>query len=438
MVRPDIRSRPGDIWLSLYLIASWFATPVFWLVHWIRCRSGKDDPARGAERFGVCRSSRSSGQLTWVHAASVGETNSVLPLIERLTGQGHQVLLTTVTVTSAEIAKKALPEGALHQYAPYDTPRALNRFLDHWKPDLAVMVEAEIWPGILTLSSRRGIPIAVVNGRLSERSTRFWKRTGGFARSLFAQIDLCFAQSDADAVRYRDLGVHKVATPGNLKFDVVPPIAEAQDVAAFKKMLGGRKVFLAASTHPGEDGIVLDVYQALKPDLSDLLLIIAPRHPLRGEEISALVEERGLQAARRSRLQEPVDDTAVYIADTLGEMGLFYRVADAAFIGGSYAPVGGHNPVEAAGLDAAIISGPNVAKTRAVYQEFWRAGAAIRADTPQDLTNAVHHLLKDDAKRLILTAKARDVINHGQGALDRTLEGLKPYLDGQPAVRTAS
>lgn len=442
MARPDIRSRPGDIWLSLYLIASWFAAPVFWLVHWVRIRTGKDDPSRGRERFGHSTLERPKGQLVWIHAASVGETNSVLPLIEALTGSGLNVLLTTVTVTSADIAARSLPEGAVHQYAPYDAPAALERFLDHWRPSLAAMVESEIWPGMLTVTARNGIPIAIVNGRLSERSARSWGRTGSFGRAVFALIDLCLAQSDADADRYRGLGVGKVSTPGNLKFDAVPPGAADEEITELRRAIGNRQVFLAASTHPGEDEIAFDAYQDLKSQLGDLLLVLVPRHPVRGPEIARLAESRGLKAARRGAKAELTPDIDVYIADTLGEMGLFYRVADVAFIGGSFAPVGGHNPVEAVGLGVPLIAGPKVAKARAVYKEMWNKGAAVRAETPNELIDAARHLFLDEAARQAMREQARMVIDQGQGALDRTLADLQPFLDDMcdkdPAKQVAS
>ncbi|ADZ71831.1 3-deoxy-D-manno-octulosonic acid transferase [Polymorphum gilvum] len=414
--------------LTVYRGLATLALPAAWIVHKLRCRVGKDDPARGGERFGRTALVRPDGRLVWVHAASVGETNSVLPLVERLVDGGSSVLLTTVTTTSAEVAAQRLPAGAVHQFVPYDSPPVLRRFLDHWRPELALMVESEVWPATFSLLAERAIPLVVVNGRLSVRSFARWKRFGRLARALFSTVDLCLAQSRSDAERYRRLGVAAVRSPGNLKYDVEPPAADEAELARLRAALGGRRVWLAASTHPGEEDIALAAHARLRERFPDLLTVLMPRHPVRGDDIARDLAGRGLAFACRSQGGVPEAQTEVYLADTLGEMGLFLRLAEVVFLAGSFAPVGGHNPVEPAQLGVPIVTGPAVANTRAVYRDLWEAHAAVRVEAPDGLAGAVAKLLADGAERAALAERARAVAGEGTGALERTLAELEPFL----------
>ena len=414
--------------VTLYLAAARLAAPLYRLVHLVRCRTGKDDPARGNEKWGRSSLSRPAGPLVWIHAASVGETNSVLPLIETLSYRGFFVLLTTVTRTSAELAAARLPERALHQYVPFDSPGFVRAFLDHWKPDMAMTVESEIWPGLFVAVRERRIPFILINGRMSDRSFKGWSRYREAAAYLFGCLDIALAQTPADADRLQKLGCRDVSCPGNLKFDARPKDADPGQLDQLTRAIGGRPVWLAALTHPGEDEIVLSAHRAILNKLPDCLLILVPRHPARADAIEELVEAQGLSLARRNRNELPETGNQVYLGDTLGEMALFYRLAPIAFVGGSYADVGGHNPVEAASFGAAILSGPKVANARAIYKSLWEGEAAKRIEDPERLAEAVLALQDSDEERERLVARASEIVESGRGALKQTLEQLEPLI----------
>nr|WP_306141007.1 3-deoxy-D-manno-octulosonic acid transferase [Roseibium sp. MMSF_3412] len=414
--------------LSLYRAAAQGVSPLFHVLFALRSRSSKEIPARKAERFGTSGRSRPGGTLIWMHAASVGETMSILPLIEVLTGEGHNVLLTTVTVTASELADKRLPDGAFHQFVPYDAPEPFRTFLDHWSPDLAMVVESEIWPCLFDEMKSREIPFVLLNGRLSDGSRRNWSRIPETSRYIFGCLDAVFAQSRADADRFLSMGCKNVEVPGNLKFDAPEPVLDETALSVLKSQIGDRAIWLAALTHPGEDEIVFEAHDRLRQEYPDLLLVLVPRHPARAPEIAQAAGERGLNLAARSSA-DPVDPgTDVFLGDTLGEMGLFYRLAPVTFLGGSFVDVGGHNPVEAALAGSALITGPKVANARGVYKDFWNRGAAIRVGDPADLAAEVGALLKDAARVRAQTETARSLVEEGRGALAKTQALLKDVL----------
>jgi len=394
----------------------------------VRAARGKEDRARVGERFGRASRPRPAGRLAWVHAASVGETNTVMPLVDRIVGAGISVVFTSVTVTAANIAASRLPAGAVHQFSPIDVAPWISRFLGYWRPDFALFVESELWPVTIMKLAGAGIPQILVNARLSERSFRGWNRFGGAARSLFTRIGLCLAQTEKDGERYRALGVPRVSVTGNLKFDVPPPTADPAAVAAFQSLLGNRPVWVAASTHEGEEEIVAAAHQLLRRHHPGLVTIIVPRHPDRGGVIRGLLSARGLAVAQRSA-GEPIGPLLdIYLADTLGELGLFYRVAPVAFLGGSLVAHGGQNPIEPVRLDAAILHGPHVHNFEGIYAALDVAGAAKKVIDAESLAGAVAALLDDaSALRLRLNA-ATATFAPLSGALDRTSLALAPYL----------
>jgi 3-deoxy-D-manno-octulosonic-acid transferase len=410
-------------------------TPLFHLLFRLRSRAGKEILARKGERFGRSALDRPQGRLVWIHAASVGETVSVLPLVETLTVSGEKVLLTTVTVTAAELAAARLPAGAFHQFVPYDAPGPIACFLDHWSPDLAMVVESEIWPCLFDALHRRGTPFVLLNGRLSDKSYRSWARFRSFAGYLFGCPDAVLAQSTADAERFRRLGCRRVETPGNLKFDASEPVADLVEKCGRLDQIGDRPVWLAALTHPGEDEIALAAFEQLRADFPALLLLLVPRHPARAEAICALLGERGLTVSRRSLAQDIGPSTDVYLGDTLGEMGLFYALAPVTFLGGSFNEAGGHNPVEAALAGSALVTGPRVANARAVYKDFWINDAASRAETPEELSGKVARLLRDPDAARAQAERARALVDAGRGALAKTVDLLRPYLQPGEAAR---
>ena len=419
--------------LSLYRAAAQGASPLFHVLFSLRSRSSKEIPSRKGERFGRSGVSRPAGKLIWIHAASVGETVSVLPLIDALAGEGRTVLLTTVTVTASELAEKRLPKGAIHQFMPYDAPATLNRFLDHWSPDLAMVVESEIWPCLFDEMRLRNVPFVLLNGRLSDGSLRNWSRIPDTSRFIFQCLDIVLAQSPADAARFRQLGCRNVEVPGNLKFDAAEPSVDNEALSRLKAQIDGRTIWVAALTHPGEDEIVLEAFSSLRREFQDLLLVLVPRHPARAQDVCDLVANRSLTLVSRSSKDPITAETDVFLGDTLGEMGLFYRLSPVTFLGGSFVDVGGHNPVEAALVGSALVTGPKVANARAVYKDFWNSGAAVRVNEPANLADEVGALLRnaDQAQRQSETARA--LVEAGRGALVKTLSLLKPVLNGDRA-----
>lgn len=403
-------------------------TPFFNLLFALRSRSGKELPQRKGERFGYAARQRPEGQLAWIHAASVGETMSVLPLIDRLAAAGVKVLLTTVTVTAAELAEQRLPDGAIHQFVPYDAPGPVSRFLSHWSPDVVMVVESEIWPCLFDEMRQRETPFLLLNGRLSDKSQKSWARLPALSGYLFSCLDLVLAQSDADALRFQHLGCSRVVSPGNLKFDAPEPAAEAGSLAALTAEIGGRPVWLAALTHPGEDEIALTAFEQLRQEFKELLLVLVPRHPARADAVSDLVRDRGLSVTRRSLGEAISSSTDVYLGDTLGEMGLYYKLAPVTFLGGSFNDAGGHNPLEAALSGSALVTGPRVANARAVYKEFWIENAAVRVENAEDLARRLQPLLQDPDGARLQAERARHLVSAGRGALDKTLTHLAAYL----------
>lgn len=384
---------PQPLTLRGYRMAARMAQPGLrlWLVR--RMAAGKEDKARLAERFGLSCQPRPAGRLVWVHAASVGETVSILPVIAELVKEGT-VLLTTGTVTSAALAAKRLPAGAIHQFVPLDVPAWISRFLAHWRPDAVIFVESEIWPNMLAALTGRGIPAMLVNGRMSARSGARWRLLPHTARGVLDQFRWIAAQSPQDAARFRALGAVRVENPGNLKFAASELPDDAAARAALAACIPGPK-FLAAATHPGEDAQVIAAHRHLLADFPDLATIIVPRHPARGAAIAALAS--GLPVALRSKRQEPVPG-GVYIADTLGELGLFYRLCPIAYVGGSLVPIGGHNMLEAARLGCAVLTGPHTANFAEAVAVLRGADAlGVVADSAA-LGAALRRLLADPAQ----------------------------------------
>jgi 3-deoxy-D-manno-octulosonic-acid transferase len=393
-----------------------------------RARRGKEDPARVGERYGIASAPRPAGRVVWVHAASVGETNAVIGLVERIVAAGLAVVLTTVTVTSAALAARRLPSGAVHQFSPLDISPFVARFLDHWRPDLALFVESEVWPMTIVSLAARGIPQARVNAHMSARSARGWGRLGTASRALFGRIDACLAQSEEDGARYRALGARDVTVTGNLKFDEPPPAADPAALAAFRAEVGDRPAWVAASTHEGEEEIVADAHRTLAERHPDLLTIIVPRHPARGDGIRAWLTERGLAVAQRSSGEPLTPATGIYLADTLGELGLFYRAVPIAFVGATLVPIGGHNPIEPVQLDAALVHGPHTQNATEIYAALDAAGGAVNVGDAAGLAEAVAVLLDDPAMLEERRATATATLVPFTGALDRTFAALAPWL----------
>jgi len=359
--------------LTIYGAATALIQPLAPAVLRRRARRGKEDPERIGERLGVASTPRPQGVLVWLHGASVGESLSLLPLIEAIAAARPDValLVTSGTRTSADLLASRLPPGVIHQYAPVDTPSAVRRFLSHWRPDLGLLVESELWPNLLLAAHAQGARIALLSAKLSPSSLRGWLRAPQSARALLGVFHLILAKDQAAAEAFAQLGV-TVGGLGDLKFGAERLPVDPAALAAAQAAFGARPVVLAASTHPGEDEIILDAYAAARAGAPDALLVIVPRHPERGLGVAALAWARGLSVAVRS-LDESPDEAAVYVADTLGELGLWFRLARLAVMGGSFVSgIGGHNPLEPARLCCPFASGPQVGNWAGAYRDLWR------------------------------------------------------------------
>jgi 3-deoxy-D-manno-octulosonic-acid transferase len=432
-------AKPG-LMLKAYRALTRLAAPFTPMILAWRTRRGKEERDRRAERYGVATAPRPQGFLAWFHAASVGEANAALPVIEAIAAERPEIrlLLTTATVTSARLARTRMPKGVLHQYVPFDIQVFVQRFLRHWRPDLAVLVESEIWPNLVLETKAQGIPLLLINGRMSASSFKRWRRRPGLSRPLFSAFDLVLAQNDRLAERFAQLGAPRALDAGNLKADAPPPPADLPGRRKLDAVLAGRTVWLAASTHQGEDEIVRAAHLMMRTARPDLLTIIVPRHPERGPLIAELVRAAGLKVVMRSEGKLPDADTDIYVADTIGELGLFYALVPVAFVGGSLGDRGGQNPVEPIKLGAAVLTGPNWQNFRDSYSALIRAGGCKQVTDAASLAEAVLHLLEDGDARETMTKRALGTIAAMGGALPRTLAEFENYLPPKTTLKHAS
>jgi 3-deoxy-D-manno-octulosonic-acid transferase len=399
--------------LMAYRLATALAEPLAAPLLRARARRGKEDPARLGERLGHASAPRPPGALVWLHGVSVGEGLSLLPLAEALSRARPHVglLVTSGTRTSAEVLAQRLPPGAIHQYAPVDGPRAVGRFLDYWRPDLAVFVESELWPNLLLETRARGARTALLSAKLSDKSLRNWLRTPGAAQTLLGGYDLLLAQDNRAAERLVLLGVCADGV-ADLKFGADPLPVDAARWAALRGQVGDRPVILAASTHVGEDAVVLDRFQAAAcPKGVKPLLVIVPRHPERGPAIAALARTRGLTTGLQSA-GEAAGGVQVHVADVLGELGLWYRLAHLAIVGGSLCDgLAGHNPLEPARLNCPFISGRHVANWATAYGELEKAHATQCVDAEAGLAGFVTAAIERSDALAAMAGRARSYVD---------------------------
>lgn len=414
--------------LYLYRIGGGIISPFLPLYLSLRAARGKEDSRRKKERLGRTNKVRPEGPLIWLHAASVGETLALVPLIERILSLHIHVLLTSGTVTSANLIENRFGSRVIHQFAPLDVKPAIRKFLDHWKPDLALVCESEIWPLRINGLARRHIPQVMVNAHMSKRSFYSWQKRPALAAHIFRQIDAAIGQSESDAEQYHALGVKTVAVSGNLKADVAP-IGDKNLLAQFQSRIGDRLVWAAISTHEGEENIAAEVHIALKTRLPNLLTIIVPRHPERSDDIMAQLSKKSLHVVRHSDKTLPKDDTDILLVDSIGEMGVFLRLAKVAFIGKSLTESGGHNPLEPALLGSAIITGPHVENFKDTFDVFFSNKAAKLVEDATQLAVQVNTLLTHEAIRREMIEAAYDTATNMSGALERTFKVLRPFID---------
>lgn len=426
---------PRSAGLAAYLALSRRAAPLAERALRRRVERGREDPERLQERHGVASQPRPPGRLIWFHAASVGEALSIQELIRRLLDEDEALsfLLTTGTVTSAKMLSTRLPPEVSHQYIPLDVQHYVERFLDHWRPDLAVWTESELWPALMVETHRRGIPMALINARMSERSYSRWRFARRFAASLLGRFEGILVQDEASFERLLRLGAprDRLTLSGTLKEGApVLPSDEAERSRLFAA-LGGRPVWLAASTHEGEEEIAVAAQRTLRRVAPRSLLMIAPRHPERGDRLAADLERQGWRFARRSLGQDPDAEIDIYLADTLGEMGLWYRLAPVSFVGGSLVDVGGHNPFEPATLGSAILHGPYVENFADIFARLDGAGAARQVTDAESLAEAVADLVAPH-KAAEMARAAWEVCSSGAEVTDRAVELVMGILDRAP------
>ena len=419
--------------MMLYLYRGFFVLgmPLIRIYLYFRKLYGKEDNYRFNERLGYSSLVRPKGPLIWVHAASVGESLSLLPLIERLSKEalGLNFLVTTGTLTSARLMGERLPKGSVHQFVPVDHILFVRRFLDHWRPDLALWAESEFWPNMITEVADRKIKMVLINGRVSPKSFASWRKFDGLIRALLSCFDLCLGQSDDDVWRLRKMGAKVVKCVGNLKFSGTPLPVNRSELIEMTKIIDNRPVWLAASTHTGEEEITMQVHQRLKTSFTDLLTIIIPRDPKRGRKIASQIRRQGFCVALRSNEDSIASETEFYIADTIGEMGLFLRIVNIVFIGKSLVPLGGQNPLEAARLNCAIVHGPYMMNFEDISIRLEKAQASLKVIDPEDLFNSIKKLLEDNSYCENIAAKAKAFVANETGVLDSVVTELKPFIN---------
>jgi len=428
--------KPSRI-LSAYRAATSFAEPLAARLLQQRLARGKEDGDRLPERLGRPGRVRPKGPIIWIHAASVGESVSILPLIRDMgrVRPDATVLVTTGTVTSGRLMGERLPPNAFHQFVPVDTPSAVRAFLDYWKPGLALWVESELWPNMLHETKLRQIPTVLVNARMSDNSFKRWRRAPAMAAELLGTFDLCLAQDETVAAKLETLGAPRVETPGNLKLVGEPLPFDAQVLGGLRAAIGARPVWLLASSHEGEEQLAAFCHRDLAAHIPGLLTIIVPRHPQRGPQIAQSLAPL-FRVARRSAGDIPMPDTELYVADTLGELGVFYRLAPLAVMGGSFIPHGGQNPLEPARLGVAVLSGPHIGNFRDIFRILVEAGGAEVLASNDLLTQKTGELLINElelSRRGQAAAKAAGT----KEPLIRTFELLAPYLRSMNATAGA-
>lgn len=423
--------------LQLYRMASATAGGLAPGVLRARAAKGKEDLARLSERLGVASAPRPEGPLVWLHAASVGESQVARLLIEALAQRRPDLafLLTTGTVTSARLAAQRPPPRTIHQFAPVDMPSAVAAFLDHWRPDAGVFLESELWPNLLLEAASRGVRLALLNARMTGKSARGWGRVPQSAQRVLSTFSVIQAADTRTADALTRLAGREIACPGNLKLAAPAPPVDPAASRALTTAISARPAWLAASTHPGEDAIIAEAHLKLTMAAQDALLILAPRHPDRADDLARELAAQGLICARRSRGETPRRDQPIWLWDTLGELGIAYAASPVSLVAGSLAPgIGGHNPIEPAQLGSPILTGPNVHNFEDVFDALVEADACTVVLPPDAdaLARSVAGVWGDPASGRAMAGRARSLVAGGAGVLDAALAALAPLLEARP------
>jgi 3-deoxy-D-manno-octulosonic-acid transferase len=419
--------------LTFYKRLTHYSGPLLTKILNARLKRGKEDGTRLNERMGRPQKPRPAGALLWIHAASVGEAQSALILIEAVGKNypGASVMVTTGTINSATVMAKRLPAHAFHQFVPLDHPDWIASFLDHWKPDAAFWMESELWPNALMALKSRNIPTALINARMSDRSFARWKFIRGFANEVLSCFTCILTQTDKDAQRFKELGADNIFVTDNLKYSSAPLPFDEMQLAKLKNAVNDRPIWVYGSSHAGEESLSARVHARLKTTFPNLLTIIVPRHPDRRASILQLCTDAGLTAHLRGNdhvLPTPQDD--IYIADTMGELGLFYTLAPVAIIGRSFSDDGGggHNPVEAAQLNCAVLTGPNVQNQTEMFDDMFAANAAKQVHTEEELYQTLKTLFSDPVALNNLQRSAMEFATRKSQVIQNVLGNLAPLL----------
>jgi 3-deoxy-D-manno-octulosonic-acid transferase len=416
-------------WASLYQKAMRALEPFAGLILRRRVKAGKEDGNRLDERKGIASRPRPDGTLIWMHGASVGETTMLLPLINTLLDGDPKlhILVTSGTVTSADLLAERLPERAFHQVAPLDGPNFVEAFLSHWKPNLAIWAESEIWPNLISQTKKSGAKMALINARMSRKSLEGWTKKSNFARDIFSSFDFILAADENTGRALKEMDGEVLPKIGNLKAAGSVLEFDAAELRYLQKQIGRRPIWLAASTHGPEESDVLKAHLSGPAKKADALLIWVPRHPERGDDIAALCQ--GQPIAQRSKNETPTAETSIYIMDSLGEMGLALELADVAFIGGSlHKSLAGHNPLEPARARVPILTGPHVASFTQIYEELLNHHAAMRVTSPEHLAKSLVALMMDPGGAGQMARRAEQLAEDNNNILDYTAAQLRRLL----------
>jgi len=414
------------IFYRLYRLITLVLSPLIIVYIAGRLFRGKEHKLRWMERFGISKSPPSvSNKTIWLHAASVGESLSILPIIDALLKHtSSQIIITSGTVTSAEVIQSKISDSRVrHLFIPIDTPWAVSAFLKRTSPTLAIFVESEIWPNLIMQAAQKGTKLLLINARLSHKSAARWSMIKSLPTLLFSKFSLIIPQSKSDMENLRSIGAPTDIMPftTNIKYGVDALSASAAETESLKSQIMDRPCWLAASTHEGEEKIIIQVHNLLKARFPDVLTIIAPRHPKRIESIISSIEIPRNNIALRSYNEPITSITEIYLADTIGEMGLLYRISKVCFIGGSLAPVGGHNPIEPAKLGCAIITGLHLHNFTSIYDDFRNANACIIATDFSGIADKIMLMLNDDNARTTLITNAKKLVDSKSNAAEQVI-----------------
>jgi 3-deoxy-D-manno-octulosonic-acid transferase len=419
--------------LFIYRTLTILLSPVIDLYILIRLKKGKEDSKRIKERYGYASIKRPEGRVTWFHAASVGETNSIVKLVKMLAknnAKKSSFLVTVGTMTGMAMAKKKFEEtNVMLQYAPIDKFFVIRRFVKYWKPDLVFLTESEIWPNMVTISKKFGGRLIIINGKMSEKSLDKWLKKPVLKRQVFRCFYLCFPQTEVEAERFRKLDIRKTKYLGNLKFDVKMPKANLVEVKKLKTQIGKRANWLVASTHEDEEEIVAKAHLELKKNHKDLLTIIVLRHPKRSVEVAKMLKKDfGLNVAVRSKNEKITSKTDVYLCDILGEMSTLYSVANIVMMGGAFIDgIGGHTPVEPAQLNCAILTPPFMFNNRVLFEELEKRDACkiLKTAEVSEIVEKVGALLNNPAEVKLMQQNAMDTYKEFDGVTKRIAEEIE-------------